>query len=62
MEIQRITVGRQEAARLLDVSVTVVDEARRSGALASRKWGQRVLIDYDELIRFAQSLPSYEPR
>jgi hypothetical protein len=60
--LDRITVGRGEAAELLGISVTELDDARRRGDLASRKLGKRVLIEVEELVRFARSLPAYEPR
>ena len=60
--LDRITVGRGEAAQLLGISVTELDDARRRGDLASRKLGKRVLIEVEELVRFARSLPAYEPR
>ena len=56
----RIMVTRREAARLLSLSTTEIDEARRRGDLAAQRYGRKVLISTDELRRFAESLPPDE--
>lgn len=57
----KIFVTRVEAARLLSLSTTEIDEARRRGDLAAQKYGSKVLISVKELQRFAATLPSDEP-
>lgn len=58
----RILVDKPEAARMLSISVRQIDEARRRGDLAAKKHGTKVLFHVDELQRFADALPSDEPR
>ena len=57
----RLMVTRTEAARLLSVSVTEIDAARRRGDLAAQRCGSKVLIPMPELKRFAAALPADEP-
>ena len=56
-----ILVDRREAARLLCLSTTEIDEARRRGDLGARKYGTKVLFELEELHRFAEALPADEP-
>jgi excisionase family DNA binding protein len=56
----RLMVTRQEAARLVSLSLTEIDEARRRGDLAAQRYGTKVLIPMTELRRFAESLVSDE--
>lgn len=52
-----LLVTRKEAARLLSLSVRVIDYERAAGNLASVRHGKKILIPTDELRRFAESLP-----
>jgi hypothetical protein len=56
-----ILVDRNEAARLLSISVCEIDAARRRGDLGARKYGSKVLFEVGELRRFAAALPADEP-
>ncbi|WP_225507956.1 helix-turn-helix domain-containing protein [Mycobacteroides abscessus] len=50
-------VSRNEAARILSLSVPEVDRLRYSGRLMAKKHGSRVLFPLFELERFVDSLP-----
>jgi excisionase family DNA binding protein len=50
----KIFLGREAAAQLLDVSTRTIDDAIRAGELEAYKVGRRVLIRRDALIRFAE--------
>jgi excisionase family DNA binding protein len=51
---EKLFVGRDTAAQLLDVSTRTIDEAIRAGDLEAYRLGRRVLIRRDELIKFAE--------
>jgi len=51
---EKLFVGRETAAELLDVSTRTIDDAIRAGTLEAFRIGRRVLIRKDELIRFAE--------
>ena len=57
-----LLVRRTEAARLLALSVTEVDDLRRAGKLMAKKLGSKVLIPMSELERYANSLPWIDPK
>ena len=57
-----IAVTRREAAEMLGISVTEVDDERRAGRLVARKHGRKVLIPVAELRRWVEALPSDEMR
>jgi len=50
----KLFVGRNTAAELLDVSTRTIDDAIRAGDLEAFRVGRRVLIRKDALIRFAE--------
>lgn len=50
----KLYLGRQAAARLLDVSTRTIDDAIRTGELEAFRVGRRVLIPRDRLVEFAQ--------
>jgi excisionase family DNA binding protein len=50
-------VTRQEAAQILRLSTTVIDDLRRSGDLLAKKIGQSVRIPMSELQRFVEAAP-----
>lgn len=51
---ERLYVGRETAAELLEVSTRTIDDAIRSGELEAYRVGRRVLIKRDALVRFAE--------
>jgi len=57
-----LVVTRQQAARMLSISLTEIDDERRAGRLVARKYGRRVLIPLAELQRWVDTLPSDEMR
>ena len=57
-----LAVGRSEAARLLGVSMTEVDDERRAGRLVAKRHGRKVLIPMAELRRWLHDLPSDQMR
>lgn len=62
MNADVILVDKKEAARLLSLSVRELDECRRRGDLGARRYNSKVLFSVEELKRFAEALPSDEPR
>ena len=54
LETEKLFVGRDTAARLLDVSTRTIDDAVRDGELAASRVGRRVLIRIEALIQFAE--------
>lgn len=50
----------REAAKALGKSRTAVYEAIYSGALKAKKDGANVVIEHDELLRYAAALPDWE--
>lgn len=57
-----LAVSRQQAARLVNLSVTEIDDERRVGRLAAKKHGRKVLIEVAELRRWVAALPSDQMR
>lgn len=57
-----IAVTRREAAEMLGISVTEIDDERRAGRLVARKHGRKVLLTVAELRRWVDALPSDEMR
>lgn len=57
-----LAVTRQQAAQMLNISVTEVDDERRAGRLLARRHGPKVLIPVAELRRWLEALPSDEMR
>jgi excisionase family DNA binding protein len=51
---EKIFVGRDTAAQLLDVSTRIIDDAIRAGDLEAFRLGRRVLIRRDALIEFTK--------
>jgi excisionase family DNA binding protein len=51
---EKLFVGRQHAARLIDVSTRTIDDAIRHGELPAYRLGRRVLIDVKALIHFVE--------
>ncbi|UVF61217.1 excise [Mycobacterium phage DuncansLeg] len=54
---QPLMVTRQDAARLLGLSLREVDNLRASGRLMAKKHGSKVLFPRAELERFVNDLP-----
>ncbi len=50
----KLFVGRETAAELIDVSTRTIDDAIRAGQLEAYRLGRRVLIRRDALVEFAQ--------
>ena len=59
---KRRLYSRAGAGEYLDKSLTEIDRLIRSGVLAAKKDGRRTVIDVAELDRYADGLPSIEPR
>jgi excisionase family DNA binding protein len=51
---EKLFVGRDTAADLLDVSTRTIDDAKRTGELEAYRIGRRVLIRRDALVQFAE--------
>lgn len=51
---EKLFVGRDTAADMLDVSTRTIDDAIRDGELEAFRIGRRVVIRRDVLIRFAE--------
>lgn len=51
---EKLFVGRDTAAQLLDVSTKTIDDAIRAGELEAYRLGRRILIRRDALIAFAE--------
>jgi hypothetical protein len=62
VEVEPLLVDRATACRLLCLSTTELDEERRAGRIAGRKYGRKVLFSLDELRRYAAALPADEIR
>lgn len=52
--IDKVFVGRESAAQMLDVSTRTIDDAIRAGELTAFRLGRRILIRRDALVEFAQ--------
>jgi excisionase family DNA binding protein len=50
----KLFVGRDTAAELIDVSTRTIDDAIRAGQLEAFRLGRRVLIRREDLVEFAQ--------
>jgi hypothetical protein len=46
-----LAVTRHQAAQMVNISVTEIDDERRAGRLVARKHGRKVLIEVSELRR-----------
>jgi excisionase family DNA binding protein len=57
-----LAVTRHQAAQMLSLSVTEIDDERRAGRLQARRHGRKVLIPVVELQRWLEALPSDEMR
>lgn len=57
-----LAVSRQQAAQMLNISVTEVDDERRAGRLVARRHGRKVLIEVVELRRWLEALPADQMR
>ena len=57
-----LAVSRSQAAEMLGISVTEIDDERRAGRLLARKHGRKVLIPVTELRRWVDALPSDDIR
>lgn len=53
-----LAVTRRQAAQMVSLSVTEIDDERRAGRLVARKHGRKVLIPVDELARWVNALPA----
>lgn len=51
---EKLYVGRDTAAEMLEVSTRTIDDAIKAGLLAAFRVGRRVLIRRDALIEFAE--------
>jgi len=51
---EKLFVGRDTAATMLDVSTRTIDDAIRAGELDAFRIGRRVVIRRDALIQFAE--------
>jgi hypothetical protein len=56
--IEPLFVTREDAARILCLSVVELDRLRASSKIVARRYGRKVLFPIDELRRFAASLPA----
>ncbi|ADL71006.1 excise [Mycobacterium phage Halena] len=54
---ERLLVTRNEAARILSLCVSEIDNLRRAGRLMAKRHGAKVLFPVKELERFANDLP-----
>lgn len=52
----KLFVGRNTAADMLDVSTRTIDDAIRAGDLPAYRIGRRVLIRRDALVQFAERI------
>lgn len=57
-----VLLSKRQAAHALAISIWTLDELVRAGQLAAKKLGSRVVFDPDEIRRFADNLPAWEPR
>ena len=57
-----LAVTRHQAAQMVNISVTEIDDERRAGRLVARKHGRKVLIEVSELRRWVEALPSDDMR
>lgn len=62
VEVEPLFVTRDDAARMLCLSVVELDNLRRAGHIVARKYGRKVLFPMDELRRYANTLPCDELR
>ncbi len=52
MQVEKLAVGRTEAARLLSISLRTLDSLLARGELRGRRIGRRVLFPVEELQHF----------
>ncbi len=57
-----LAVSRKQAAEMVNISVTEIDDERRAGRLVARKHGRKVLIPVSELRRWVEALPADQMR
>ena len=57
-----LAVTRHQAAQMVSLSVTEIDDERRAGRLVARKHGRKVLIPVVELRRWVAALPADQMR
>lgn len=57
-----LAVTRHQAADMLNISVTEIDDERRAGRLLARKHGRKVLFPVAELQRWIAALPADQMR
>lgn len=57
-----LAVTRHQAAQMVSLSVTEIDDERRAGRLMARKHGRKVLIPMVELKRWVDALPADQMR
>lgn len=56
-------VDKDTAAKMLGgISVDKLEELMRSGEITAKTVGKRVVLEPDEIRRFARECPSWEPR
>lgn len=58
----KLLYDHDAAAELLSTTPRRIHELRRAGKLAAVHDGRTLKFTLDELERYAQSLPSYEPK
>lgn len=59
---EHLAVSRHQAAQMVNLSVTEIDDERRAGRLIAKKHGRKVLIEVAELRRWLAALPSDDMR
>ncbi len=59
---KRRLFSRKDAGIYLDKSLSEIDRLIASGVLCAKKDGRRTVIDRRELDRYADRLPTIEPR
>ena len=60
--MQKLAYTIEEAAKAGAGGRTAVYDAINAGILKARKRGKRTIILHDDLQRFLESLPEYQPR
>ncbi len=51
---RRILYGKKDAAKLLSISIRKLEYLIRKGEIVVRRVDRRVLVSYEELLRFAR--------
>lgn len=57
MLLNKLFYSKVEAAEVLGISKHTINRDIQLGRIQARKYGKRVLVPADELLRVAQSLP-----